>query len=374
MAEKEMQHLESIEGLREDFLQAAQQTQCSREAVEQLRLAWLGRKGEVARVFASLRHVPREQKAQVGKAANELKGFVEDQLQMLQNKARKRYIQSLVSGVAEDVSLPVASEVLSGGLHPVTLMRLQLEELFRSLGFVVCDGPELELDFYNFAALNIPDDHPARDMQDTFYVRSSVVAGEAAAEGEGGGGVDDMVLRTQTSNIQIHVLKDGGPPVRIVAPGRVFRLDYDPTHTPLFHQIEGLVVDRDVSLAHLKGMVEYFLKRVFGSGIDIRFRPSYFPFVEPGAEVDIRTSSGGNIGKWLEVGGCGMVHPNVFETVGYDSEEYSGYAFGFGLDRLAMMAWGLKDLRKFFLGECDFHADFPVHLPQRAGASTAGVS
>ena len=342
-----MGELENLDPLKEEFLGALKQARESLGAlqdVEELRLAWLGKKGKMAQVFASLKNVPRDQKAARGQEANHLKKFIEEGVQDLAARAKEAYIERLCGGEL-DVTLPVAEEIKPAGLHPVTLMRRHLEEIFHSVGFVVCDGPELELDFYNFAALNIPDHHPARDMQDTFYLSCE------------GASSEDLVLRTQTSNIQIHTLKSHSPPVRIVAPGRVYRLDSDPTHTPLFHQIEGLVVDHDVSMGHLKGMVEYFLKQVFGSAIEIRFRPSYFPFVEPGAEVDIRHKGS----EWLEVGGCGMVHPNVFETVGYDSEQYSGYAFGFGIDRLAMMAWGLGDLRQFFLGNRDFHSDFPLY-------------
>jgi phenylalanyl-tRNA synthetase alpha chain len=237
-----------------------------------------------------------------------------------------------------------------GALHPVTLVRRELLREFRRMGFTVYDGPEVDYDFYNFSALNMPADHPARDMQDTFYV-----------QGEG-----NVLLRTHTSNIQIHCMLNEKPPLRIVAPGRVFRVDSDPTHTPMFHQIEAFVVDRGISFAHMKGVIDAFMKAVFGSNMRTRLRPSFFPFVEPGAELDLQCTQCGGKGcrlckqtGWLEIGGCGMIHPNVFEAVEYDSELYSGFAFGFGIDRMAMLKYRLTDLRQLFEGSYQFLGGFP---------------
>lgn len=364
-----------LKELRTEFAEAAEKVRGQPREVEDLRIGWLGRKGKVPALFAALKAVPREEKAAAGKAVNELKVFVEAMVADLIEDLRYVEIEHILSAEPLDVTLPGPYEGRPAGLHPVTLMRQRVEDIFFRLGFQVCDGPELELDFYNFAALNIPDDHPARDMQDTFYVTSDVsvsdgsrddindeVGGEGVVDESRGGQASSevpLVLRTQTSNIQIHVLKDQRPPVRMIAPGRVFRFDHDSTHTPLFHQVEGLVVDEDISMGHLKGLVECFLRELLGTSLEVRFRPSYFPFVEPGAEVDLRPKGSPS---WLEVGGCGMVHPNVFETVGCDSEVYSGYAFGFGLDRLAMLAWKLNDLRTFFLGDARFHRSFPLHV------------
>jgi len=341
--------------------------------VERLRLLWLGRKGKIPELFSSLRAVAKEDKARFGKELNDLKHFIESELLKLNALVEQRAVCDVISSQREDITLPVAAvSARGGGLHPISLISERLLAVFRSLGYIVHEGPELENDFYNFSALNVPKDHPARDMQDTFYVgdRGSVSSGVSPS----------WVLRTQTSNIQIHALKDQSPPLRIVSAGRVFRMDNDPTHSPMFHQIEGLVVDRDISMAHLRGTVKRFLSLLFGRDVQIRFRPSYFPFVEPGVEVDMaydpsllaspqkpqsiekdyRGDMPSQNRTWLEVGGCGMVHPNLFENVGINSEDYSGFAFGFGLDRLAMLAYGLTDLRALFVGSKSFHNSFPV--------------
>jgi len=324
----------------------------SPEAVEALRLSYLGRKGKVSELLEGLRNCSKEERPLAGKAINILKQSIEQQLESLKKDASNWVIDEKLKTQKLDISLPVDSEEHQGSLHPVTLMRKILQKEFRRLGFTIYDGPEIDTDYYNFSALNIPEHHPARDMQDTFHILN----------------MDHTVLRTQTSNIQIHAMLNERPPLRVVALGRVFRCDSDPTHTPMFHQIEGFVVDKNISFAHLKGTMDVFLKAVFGAKLKTRFRPSYFPFVEPGAEMDVQCSicSGkgcrvcSNTG-WIEIGGCGMIHPNVFENVAYDSESYSGFAFGFGIDRMAMMKYGLTDLRKLFEGHSSFLGQFPIH-------------
>jgi len=296
-----------------------------------------------------LRNVSKEERPVAGKAANTLRQQIESSITGLQSAATDWLLHQKLSQPPLDVSLPVAQNV--GALHPVSLMRQELFNIFRRLGFTVYDGPEIDFDFYNFTALNIPEHHPARDMQDTFYIK----------------GEERMLLRTQTSNIQIHAMLNEKPPLRIIAPGRVFRCDSDPTHTPMFHQIEGFVVDTNISMAHLKGTLDVLFKSLFGQDLKMRFRPSFFPFVEPGAEMDLQCvacrGAGCRLCKntgWLEVGGCGMIHPSVFEQVGYDSETWTGFAFGFGIDRMAMLKHNLPDLRMLFEGNAAFLDQFPI--------------
>ncbi len=322
------------------------------DTVEELRIHWLGKKGIVTKLFEDMRHVPNEEKRDAGKSMNVLKTSIEASLEVLKSKAADSVFHSILNRAPLDITLPSQKDTLKGALHPITLMQQKLLKEFRQHGFTVYDGPETDFDFYNFTALNLPADHPARDMQDTFHLKTNQ---------------DLMVLRTQTSNIQIHAMLQEKPPLRIVAPGRVYRVDSDQTHTPIFHQIEGLVVDKKISFADLKGMIQSMLHSIYGASAKTRFRPSYFPFVEPGAEVDMQCThcqgEGCKVCKntgWLEIGGCGMVHPNVFEAVSYDSEEYTGFAFGFGLDRMAMLNWQLPDLRQLFEGDADFQSQFSV--------------
>ncbi|RZA15367.1 MAG: phenylalanine--tRNA ligase subunit alpha [Proteobacteria bacterium] len=322
----------------------------SPKAVEDLRIKYLGRKGTVTALMESLKSLSKEEKPAAGKVINELRQLVEAGLAALKESAESSALDASLSSHRLDVTLPTRG--LQGSLHPVTLMRRVMLKEFRKLGFTVYDGPEIDLDFYNFEALNFKDDHPARDMQDTFFV-----ADRAAT-----------ILRTHTSNIQIHAMMHEKAPLRVVAPGRTYRCDSDITHTPMFHQIEGFVVDKGISMGDMKGIVDLFLKAIFGQDLSIRLRPSFFPFVEPGAEFDLQCVScrgeGCRICKqtgWLEIGGLGMIHPNVFEKLGLNSEEYTGFAFGFGIDRIAMLRYGLKDLRQLFEGDQQFLGQFPVH-------------
>lgn len=320
------------------------------KAVEELRISFLGRKGYVTALFEQLKSVDKDDRPAAGKALNLLRQDIEARLTSLKDAAAKAELTKFINKNSIDVSLP--SNSCKGSLHPVSLMRAELLREFRRMGFTVYDGPEVDGDFYNFGALNFPDDHPARDMQDTFFVE----------------GIERTVMRTHTSNIQIHAMLNERPPMRIVAPGRTFRCDSDLTHTPMFHQLEAFVVDRNISFADMKGVIDRFLKAVLGQDLSTRLRPSFFPFVEPGAEVDVQCvacrGKGCRICKstgWLEIGGCGMIHPNVFESVGCDSEEFTGFAFGFGIDRMAMLKYDLPDLRQLFEGDQKFLAQFPIH-------------
>lgn len=328
---------------------AAQSAELTPEGVEHLRLAYLGRKGLVTALLESLRDCSKEERPAAGKAINVVKQGIEQRLESLKKTATDLAVGQKLSSEKLDISLPVTSS--AGSLHPVTLIRRLVLREFRRLGFTVYDGPDVDYEFYNFTALNIAEHHPARDMQDTFFLKEQ----------------PNLVLRTQTSNIQIHCMMNEKPPLRIVAPGRVFRCDSDPTHTPMFHQIEAVVVDKGITFAHMKGVIDAFMKSVFGSSMKTRLRPSFFPFVEPGAEMDLQCVScqgkGCRLCKqtgWIEVGGCGMIHPNVFEAVEYDSDIYSGFAFGFGLDRMAMLKFDLPDLRQLFEGDQAFLSQFPV--------------
>ena len=307
---------------------------------EQLRVSWLGKKSHLAKLYESLRELSKADRPKVGNDLNILKKKIEKQIQLVKESVIQYELEKNLQRPALDVSLPVLSGYECGALHPITLVRRMMNSIFQRHGFVVYDGPELELEDYNFSGLNIPKDHPSRDMQDTFFIKNDA----------------HLVLRTHTSNVQLHTMVREKPPLRFISPGKVYRVDNDATHSPMFHQIECVVVDKHITFAHLKGMIRSFLNDIFGSKVTTRFRPSYFPFVEPGAEIDIMGPKG-----WMEIGGCGMIHPNVFEFVNYDSEVYTGYAFGFGLDRMAMLLYGLKDLRQLFEGDVHYHNQFPIH-------------
>ncbi|MBQ48931.1 MAG: phenylalanine--tRNA ligase subunit alpha [Zetaproteobacteria bacterium] len=322
------------------------------KSVDELRIAYLGRKGKVSALMEGMRHLAKEDRPAAGKAVNNLRQKVESAIEDLIIKANEWQLQQKLNQSPLDVTLPVKTQTNTGSLHPVTLMRRTLLREFRRLGFTVVDGPEVDLDFYNFSALNFKDDHPARDMQDTFFID----------------GRDKTVLRTHTSNIQIHAMLENSPPLRVVAPGRTYRCDSDLTHTPMFHQIEGFIVDERITMGDMKGVIDKFLKAIYGEDLSTRVRPSYFPFVEPGGEFDLQCVKCRGKGcricsktGWLEIGGMGMIHPNVFEAVSYDSEKYTGFAFGFGIDRLAMLKYGVTDLRLMFEGNKQFLSQFPIH-------------
>ncbi len=306
------------------------------EALEQLRVRYLGRKGLLTERLKSLGELPPAQRPAIGRLVNEAKQQLEDAFAARKRELAAAALAQRLSGEQVDVSLPGRGQDC-GALHPVTLTLRRVRRFFLRAGFEVAEGPEIEDDFHNFEALNIPPHHPARAMHDTFYL------------------ADGRLLRTHTSPVQIRALKKQSPPLRIIAPGRVYRCDSDMTHSPMFHQVEGLAVDETASFADLKHIVETFLRSFFDDEqLHIRFRPSYFPFTEPSAEVDIRDQHG----KWLEVMGCGMVHPNVLRAVGCDSERWSGYAFGLGIERLAMLRHGIGDLRLLFENDARFLEQF----------------
>jgi len=326
------------------------------DALEQVKARYLGKSGQITELLKGLAKLPPEEKKTAGAAINKAKEAIEAALNARREAIRKAALQARLAEEALDVTLPGRGEE-RGGLHPVTRTLERIEALFRSIGFEVADGPEIETDFHNFTALNTPEDHPARSMHDTFYLQDA--DGKVA---------DGVLLRTHTSPIQArymqaHVAKYGHlatmPEIRIIAPGRVYRVDSDATHSPMFHQVEGLWVGEGVSFADLKGVVADFLRRFFESDdLKVRFRPSFFPFTEPSAEIDVAFMSGPLEGRWLEIAGCGMVHPNVLRHAGIDPEKYTGFAFGFGPDRLTMLRYGVNDLRLFFEGDLRFLRQF----------------
>ena len=303
--------------------------------LEQVKAKWLGKTGEISLLMKTLGDISAEERPKVGALINAAKQKVEQALNARREAIKTKELEAQLAQEALDVSLP-GRGVGVGGLHPVTRTMARIEALFHSIGFEVADGPEIETDFYNFTALNIPENHPARAMHDTFYID------------------EKHVLRTHTSPVQVHYMQNHQPPLKIIAPGRVYRVDSDATHSPMFHQIEGLWVDEHVSFANLKGVVQEFLQRFFErDDLQVRFRPSFFPFTEPSAEMDMSWNGG-----WLEIGGCGMVHPNVLKHVNIDSEKYIGFAFGLGIERLAMLRYGVNDLRLFFENDLRFLRQF----------------
>jgi phenylalanyl-tRNA synthetase alpha chain len=309
--------------------------------LEQVKARFLGKSGTLTELLKGLGKLSAEDRPKAGAAINQAKVQVEALVQSQRDALLSRELDARLEAEAVDVSLPGRRQG-AGGLHPITRAQEQAEKLFASMGFTVADGPEIEDDFHNFTALRMFPDHPSRSMQDTFYVEGT-----------------DKVLRTQTSPVQIRYMQAHPPPVRIICPGRVYRKDHDATHSPMFHQIEGLWVDEGISLADLKGTITQFCRAFFErDDIDIRFRPSYFPFVEPGVEIDMEWERKGGEVSYLEIAGAGVVHPDVLRNCGIDPEKYSGFAFGMGLDRLAMLKYGVNDLRLFFENDLRFLEQF----------------
>ena len=306
-------------------------------ALEQIKARYLGKTGELTGLLKTLGQMSPEERKTIGAHINECKNQFQTAFNSKRDALNEAKLQAQLAAEALDITLPGRAQE-HGGLHPVTLTLQRVVELFHGMGFEVADGPEIEDDFHNFQALNIPANHPARAMQDTFYVENG------------------DVLRTHTSPIQIRYMLDKKePPIRIIAPGRVYRVDSDATHSPMFHQAEGLWVEKGVTFADLKAVFTDFIRRFFErDDLQVRFRPSFFPFTEPSAEIDIM----GENGKWLEVGGCGMVHPNVLKNVNIDPEKYTGFAFGIGLDRFAMLRYNVNDLRLFFDNDLNFLKQF----------------
>lgn len=318
-----------------------------KESVEALRVKYCGKKGELTAILKQMGKLSAEERPIIGQLANEVRANIEKAIDEKKKQLAEAKLENQLREETIDVTLPGDTRPL-GHKHPLSIVLDEIKEIFIGMGFEIVDGPEVEYDYYNFEALNIPKDHPARDTQDTFYI------------------TDNIVLRTQTSPVQVRVMEKQKPPIRIISPGRVFRSDaVDATHSPLFHQIEGLVVDKDITFADLKGTLDTFIKRLYGDDSVVRFRPHHFPFTEPSAEVDVQCFSckgkGCRVCKgegWIEILGCGMVHPKVLENCGIDSEEYTGFAFGLGLERVAMRRYGVDDMRLFFENDTRFLSQF----------------
>jgi phenylalanyl-tRNA synthetase alpha chain len=324
----------SLAKLRDEAIAAAQAASRLTD-LDAVRVRYLGKKGLFTTQLRDLGQLSPEERPLAGKEINAAKQALEELIEQRRHALEAEQLDQALAADALDVSLKGRGHP-RGGLHPVTQTLRRITSIFEQAGFAVHTGPEVEDDFHNFTALNIPEDHPARAMHDTFYLESG------------------LLLRTHTSPVQIRALKTHGAPIRLIAPGRVYRCDSDLTHTPMFTQVEGLAVDRGVSFANLKAVLFEFVSNFFEREVELRFRPSYFPFTEPSAEVDVRSESG----RWLEILGCGMVHPNVLKNAGVDAEEFSGYAFGMGVERLAMLRYGVTDLRQFFENDLRFLRQF----------------
>jgi len=332
----------SIDQIYQDALQELESAG-DRQTIQDVSVRYLGRKGIITQFLRNVSKLPADRRPAAGKKANEVKNLLDaackEALQKLEADLKKAK-----AGI--DVSLP-GRPAPSGSLHPITQINQRICDIFTNMGFEIAEGPEVELDYYNFEALNFPKDHPARDMQDTLFVS------------------DDIVLRTHTSPLQIRTMEKQPPPVRIIMPGKVYRCDSDLTHTPMFHQVEGLLVDENISFGDLKGTLTAFVHQMFDAQTSLRFRPGFFPFTEPSAEVDILCvicrGDGCRVCSqtgWLEILGSGMVHPALYENVGYDADRYTGFAFGMGVDRIAMLKYGIDDIRKFFENDIRFLNQF----------------
>lgn len=318
----------------------------SSDKLFQVKMKFLGKNGEVSELMKGMRDVPKEERPKIGAIINALKTWAEEQFDKLDAAIKAKELKKKYAAETIDVTMP-GKKLAYGAYHPNTLVRRELISIFAGMGFTVFEGPEIENDYYNFTALNTPADHPARDMQDTFYV------------------TDNLLLRTQTSAGQIRVMEKQKPPIKILSPGKVYRSDDDATHSPMFSQMEGLVVDKGITLCDLKGMLDEFARKIFGEGVKTRLRPSYFPFTEPSVEVDVSCFECGGKGcrlckgtGWIEVLGAGMVNRHVLEGCGVDPEEYSGFAFGMGIERIAMLKYGINNMKLLFEGDVRFLRQF----------------
>ncbi|HWP22795.1 MAG TPA: phenylalanine--tRNA ligase subunit alpha [Candidatus Binatia bacterium] len=343
---------DSLEALRGEVLERIQRSSSEKE-LEQIRIEALGRSGKVTSLLRGLKDLPPEERPRAGERLNQLRRLVEERLEARLSQVKAERKARALQEERIDVTLPGA-RFLRGAVHPITLVIDEIIDIFWGMGFEIALGPDIEDDYHNFEALNIPKDHPARDMQDTFFVS------------------DDLVLRTHTSPVQIRTMESRKPPLQMIVPGAVYRHDDDATHSPMFHQVEGFMVDRNVAFSDLKGVLTYFLKRIFQRDAGVRFRPSFFPFTEPSAEIDIQCVICGGSGAqksgqtcrvckatgWLEILGAGMIDPAVFKFVGYDAEKVSGFAFGMGVERIAMLKYGIDDIRLFFQNDLRFLRQF----------------
>ncbi len=334
----------------QDISKAAEEAICSAQSSEQLetlRIQYLGKKGAVTALLSQMGKLSPEERPKVGQVANEVRSAIESMLRAKKDQIAQIELQKKLESEKLDVTLSKTPTVI-GKQHPLNLVLDEIKDVFLSMGFSIESGPEVEYDHYNFEALNIPKHHPARDTQDTFYFSP------------------EILLRTQTSSVQVRTMEKKKPPIRIISPGRVFRIDeIDATHSPIFHQIEGLVVDKGITMAHLKGALEVIVKKLFGENVKTRIRPDYFPFTEPSCEICVSCFRCGGEGckfckgeGWIEIGGAGMVNPKVLESCGIDTEEYSGFAFGMGLERLVMLRYKIDDIRMFFDNDIRFLNNF----------------
>lgn len=339
--------LDSLQQIKKDALEELKRA-ADLEEIENLRVKYLGKKGALTQVLRGMGKLSGEERPAVGKLANEVRDCLENELELARKEVKSKEKDAQLSQESVDVTLP-GRDILIGKKHPMTQVLDEIKEIFMGMGFSIAEGPEIETDYYNFERLNLPADHPARDMQDTFFISEGVL------------------LRTQTSPVQAHVMDSMVPdlPIRIIAPGRVFRRDDDSSHSPVFHQVEGLLVDENVSFSDLKGTLLAFVRQMFGKDVQFRLRPGYFPFTEPSAEVDISCIICGGKGcrtcshnGWLEILGSGLVHPRVLEMSGYDPEKVSGYAFGMGVERITMLKYGIDDIRLFYENDARFLAQF----------------
>ncbi|MBQ7170862.1 MAG: phenylalanine--tRNA ligase subunit alpha [Clostridia bacterium] len=334
---------EKLEQMRAEALAALADRQLDPES---LRIRYLGKKGELTALLRSMGELSPEERPAAGQAVNALRVMIEEGIEKAKKERAAASLEKKLAAEKLDVTLPAPA--VSGALHPLTAVQRELEDIFCGMGFEVAEGPEVEYDYYNFVALNIPEDHPARDTQDTFYI------------------TDNILLRSQTSPVQVRTMEKKKPPIRMISPGRVYRSDaVDATHSPLFHQLEGLVVDRGVTMGDLKGTLEIFAKQLFGEDTRIRFRPHHFPFTEPSAEVDASCFACGGKGcrvckgeGWIEILGAGMVHPFVLSNCGIDTEVYSGFAFGLGVERIAMLRYKIDDMRLLYENDVRFLSQF----------------
>lgn len=342
-----MSILDDIEPLKASAIAELQAAADSAE-LERAKGAWIGPHGKLTGLMKQIGSLPKEERPRAGKIINQAKTELEE---LLANRRQEMELRAALPREPIDFTLPGRRRGL-GRLHPLTQVTEDIVRSFRKIGFAVADGPEIETDYYCFDALNTPADHPARDSQDTFYLREAGDSSTAPSARH--------LLRTHTSSVQIRVMEKQSPPVRIIVPGRVYRRDNaDATHNPTFHQVEGLYVDKNVTVGDLKGTVEFVFKELMGSETKIRFRPHYFSYTEPSFEIDFSSSLTRKMGKeWLEIAGCGMVHPQVFETVGYDPETWTGWAFGFGIERVAMIRYGIQDIRLFYENDVRFLRQF----------------
>ncbi len=336
---------EQIEQIRKEALEALSKTNLQKD-LEELRVKYLGKKGALTAILKQMGSLSSEERPVIGQLANEARQSIEKKIAQTAQELKDRELALRLEKEKIDITLP-GKQPPKGSYHPLSLTLEAMLDIFRSMGFDIIDGPEVETDYYNFEALNVPKDHPARDMQDTFYLG------------------ENLVLRTQTSGMQIHAMEARKPPIRVIAPGKTYRVDEDSTHSPMFHQIEGLVVDKGVDLCQLKGILEQFAREVYGPETQVRFRPSFFPFTEPSVEVDVSCFSCGGKGcrtckgtGWIEILGAGMVHPHVLEQCGIDPNEYTGFAFGIGLERLTMTRHKITDIRLLFENDVRFLEQF----------------